>query len=195
MDNKEIVQILLQEALPYILIDVRPEDSAAVTTMFERLLKTALDKDRSVVPDPDAMGIRIGRRIIEKILGIAPEKRLEYIQQELFDSEISDLDRIARKIAERSVYTSQDLPALRTQAKVVLERIEELRSGFTQNKVDWKPRYGLTFSEIRLDCGFVLGKHHYSSMRLGRTIELLKRRGEWPPAWYAELWLENKDNK
>ncbi len=55
--------------------------------------------------------------------------------------------------------------------------------------------YGRTLSEASLDCGFVLGEHHYSSMRLGRTIEFMKNRGHWPPAWYAELWSKNNDNK
>ncbi len=193
--NEEIVQTLLQEAPPRILAGLSPEESTVVAVRFERLLRVALEKDRSGVPDPHAMGLRIGRRIMEKISEVPPTKRLEYIEEELLSREISSLDWQARKLAEQALQASPDLLTLRTQAKAILDRINELYRLLDEKDPTWEHRYGRTLSEASLDCGFVLGEHHYSSMRLGRTIEFMKSRGHWPPAWYTELWLQKNDSK
>ncbi len=193
--NEKIIQTLMQEAPPHILADLSPEDSAAVASGFERLLRVALEKDRSDAPDPDAMGLRIGRRIIEKISEVAPEKRLEHIQQELLDREISDLDRRARGLAEQSLQASPDLLTLRAQARVILNKLEHVHLLLKEKGPDWEHRYGRTLSEALMDCRFVLGINRLSSLRLGRDIRFMKEVGTWPPAWYEELWLQKNDSK
>lgn len=197
--NEQIIQTLLREAPSQILADVRPEETAAVAAAFEHLLRLVVGKDRSSVqsyiPDLDAFTLGIGKNIIKEISEIAPEKRLAHIQQELLDREIWDLDRRAKDLAERSLTGSPDLPALRAEAEPIKERIEELSREFEEKGIDWETRYGLTLSEDKLDCGFVLGEHHVTSMRLGRRIRMLKEAEMWPPAWYAELWLKDAKGK
>jgi hypothetical protein len=198
--NEQIIQTLLQKTSSRILEGVPPQESAAVAAAFERLLRLAMDRDRSYVqsyiPDLDAFTLSIGKNIVKEISEVPPEKRLEHIQRELLDREISSLDRRALKLAEQSLYASSaDLSALRAKVQPIQQRIEELYREFKTSGMDWERRYGLTLSEASLDCGFVLGKHHYSSMRLGRSIESLIKLEKWPPTWFAELWLKDKDNK
>lgn len=188
--NEQIFQKLRQEAAPFILADLHPKDAAAVAAAFERLLRIVLDKDRSTIPNADAMALSIGENLIKKTSEVPPEKRLEYIEQELLSREISSLDWQARRLGEQSLGDAPDLPALRVQARVVLDKLGQIRSRLKEKGSEWERRYSRTLSEASLDCRFVLGEDRHSSLRLGRDIEVLHETGAWPPAWYAELWLK-----
>ncbi len=191
--NEQILQTLLQEAPSQILADLSPEEAAAVAAAFERWLRTVLEKDRSFIPKADAMALSIGKTLIKKTSAIAPEKRLEYIEQQLLRDEISSLDLQARKLGEQSLLESPDLPALRIQARAVLDKLIQMRSRLKEKGPEWEQRYGRTMSEASLDCRFVLGEVPYSSLRLGRDIRLMQGRGAWPPDWYAELWRQDEE--
>jgi hypothetical protein len=186
--NEQIIQTLLREALPQLLVNVPPEDVIVVAARFEHLLRLVLDVDHLPFSLPEAATWDVGRDLIKETSEVSPEKRLEYIQLKLLDKEVSDLEERAQDLAEKSLNASADLPALQAEAKPIQKQIEELYREFKKSGMDWERRYGLALSEADLDCGFVLGEHHFSSMRLGRRIEALKKLGIWPPAWYAELW-------
>lgn len=186
--NEQIIQTLLQEAKHQILMKIPLEDVPMITVRFESLLRLVLDVDHLPFSLPETAIWDVGRDLIKETSEVPPEKRLEYIQLKLLDKEVADLDGRADDLAKKSLNASADLSALRAQAKPIQERIEELYREFKQSGMDWERRYGLALSEASLDCGFVLGKHHFSSLRLGRRIDALKKLRIWPPAWYAGLW-------
>jgi hypothetical protein len=111
---------------------------------------------------------------------------------EILHREIGRLDWDCRKIAERSIAHSPDMPALRVRAKENLEKVEGYYRLVEEKGPDWEREFGRQLSEARLDCKFVLGISQHSSLRLGRTIQILREYGSWPPEWYRELWMKEK---
>jgi hypothetical protein len=181
--NESLFKSLIREASPKISTNLSSKDSSAVIVVFESYLRVVFEKIylRSL-PKIDEVALRIGQRVIKEVSEVAPEQRLEYIQRELLDREIGDLDRSAWDIAELSLQDFADLPALQAQAKTILENIVEKQKLLDEKGPEWRMRYARNLSEAALDCNFVLGDHSRSSLRLGRTIRFLQEEGRWPPS-------------
>ncbi len=189
--NDETIQILLQEAASQILEGIPPQETSTVSADFERLLTICIEKVY-LIPSPqsDEEALGTGRYLIDEICKVPPEDRREHLQRELFIEKISVLNARAWNAAEKSLKQSPDLPALRAEARLILDQINELRHVLNAKGSDWEQSFERTLSEALGDCTFVLGESPYSSFRVGRTIRLLQDLGHWPPAWYAELWPE-----
>jgi hypothetical protein len=191
MNNDEIIQTLLQEAVSQILEGISPQDASAVSVEFEHLLTRCLVKnDQTPSPEDEGEILRAGRYIIEETCKVPSKDRREHIQRELLIEEISDVDAEARKIAEDSLKESPDLPTLRVQSGAIHDQLRELRGVLQTKGPDWEQAFTRMLSEASMDCLFVLGETPYSSLRLGRKIRFMQETGNWPPAWYAELWLK-----
>lgn len=193
---EETIRLLFQEAASQIVEGVSPQETLAVSTEFERLLTIRIGKMYLArFPKNDERALRAGRYLTEETCSVPPGNRLEHLRRELLVEVMSDLDSSAWDAAETSLKKSADLPALRAQARAILDRIRELRRVLNEKHPAWEQDYARNLSEASQDCTFVLGESPYSSFRLGRTIRLIQDLGTWPPAWYEELWLENKDNQ
>jgi hypothetical protein len=181
--NEDLIQTILREAPSRILTGLSPEDATSVEAAFERLVRVAIGKaDPTFFPNFEILTLGVGDDLIKAVAEVPPENRLAYIEQELLDREISDLDRSAWDIAELSLQDLPDLPALQAQAKTILDNILEKQQLLEEKGPEWQMRYARNLSEATLDCNFVLGDHSRSSLRLGRTIRFLQEEGRWPPS-------------
>jgi len=169
------------------------EEYSVVRDELARLINTSLEPTyKRMPPDLEETVLWSSQRIIGEVAKIPPEKRLEYIQLEILHREIGRLDWDCREIAEKSIADSPDMPALRVWAKENLEKVEGYYRLLEEKVPSWERKFGRNLSEARLDCEFVLGMTQHSSLRLGRTIQILQQYGSWPPNWYRELWMKEK---
>ncbi len=194
--SKEILRTLLQEAASQILEGVSPRERFTVSAEFEYLLNMCVIAKSTPIstPEEDELTLRAGRYLIAEVCKVPPVDRLKHLQRELLIEEISDLDASARRLAEDSLKASADLPVLQTQARAIRDQIHELRRVLKAKGTDWEQAFARMLSESSMDCLFVLGETPYSSMRLVRDIRFMQSTGNWPPAWYAELWSEKDSN-
>jgi len=179
---EDLIQRILQDAPARISFGLSPDDAVVAMSEFERLIRIAIgSRDTTTFPNFNEMALRIGARITQEVSEVPPEKRLEYIQQELLVREVGSLNWEAWNIAEKSLQEAPDLPALQAQARVILDKIIQIHCLLKEKGSEWERRFGRDLSEATLDCEFVLGDHSRSSLRLGRTIRFLQKKGVLPP--------------
>ena len=193
--DKNIIENQIQMASTQISVGLSSEEYSIVRVELARLINTALEPEfKTTPPDPNLEKIVLfsSKRIIGEVVKIPPEQRLEYIQTEILHYEIGKLDWDCREIAEKSIADSPDMPALQARAKENLEKVEGYYRFLEEKVPSWERKFGRQLSEARLDCEFVLGASMHSSLRLGRTIQILQQHGSWPPDWYREIWMKDK---
>lgn len=191
--NEKLLDQLIQEGVSKILDGLPSEQYAEAKSGLSHLLRIDIEPTfKGSTPKVDEIAARIGRRVIDEIAKTPPEKRLEYIQLEILSNEIGNLDWDCREIAEKSIEASPDMPTLQGQAKKNLEKVEEYYRLLEEKGPFWEREFGRNLSEAHLDCRFVLGLTEHSSLRLGRTIQILQQHGSWPPDWYRQIWMKEK---
>ena len=192
MDNN-IIENQIQMASSQISAGLSSEEYTIVRDELVRLINTALAPTyKRRPPDLEKTVLFASQRVIGEVVKIPPEQRLEYIQLEILSYEIGELDWDCREIAEKSIAASPDMPALRARAKENLEKVEEYYRLLEEKGPFWERQFGRQLSEAVLDCEFVLGISRHSSLRLGRTIQILQQHGSWPPDWFREIWMKEK---
>lgn len=174
--NANLIKTLSQQAQSQISADLSLQDSSSVVTEFERLLNAALEVVY-LTPSPknDEIAQRVGQSLIKKVSQVPPQTRLEFIQNELIEQEVRNLNMTAWKIAQQWIAKSPNRPALQAQAKTVYENTQQLYNLLDQMGTSWRDRYNRSLAEALSDCRYVLGLSQHSSLRLGRLLKILTR--------------------
>jgi hypothetical protein len=175
MDENLLIQ-LEEKAYPQIVADLQVENVKEVVEKFNELLRLTLDITLRV-PSPEGMQVarKVGESLIEKIATLPVEQRLNYVEEQLLERQMGELDISSWNMVKKTLLKNYDQKVLKALAQELLEEAHRLQKILAGKPQSWRPRFGRTMSDILLDCQYVLGQTDKLSFRFGRVINSLKR--------------------
>ncbi len=173
--NEELLQELTAQAKTSITQGLSGSEFETVESAFNTLLRKVLETTYSVPsPHNETFARQIGEALIQEVVAIAPQERLGYLANELFEKRVSAVSRAAWAVVEQYL-ADQNNNNLQSQAQNILDEVETLQAELESR---YSPRqrsgYGRMLSEAFLDAHYVLGKTDKVSLRLGRTLHAIK---------------------
>jgi hypothetical protein len=173
--NLELLRALEQEAHNPITAGLSGEESTQVEQLFTSVLRSLIEVIfLTPVQHKNAIAQRTGEDLIRRVASISPYDRVGYLIKEKIDQDIRRIDFAAFALAKRLLMNPNQRESLIPQAKKILSASDRCKEEIMNTWPQQNERYGRLFSEISLDCQYVLGGTDKTSLRLGRLLKTRK---------------------
>ena len=174
--TQELIQALVQEAHTPITAGISDKEAAQVERLFAVLLRSILETIFATpVQQKEAIARQTAKDLTTRIVSIPPQERVDYLIKEKLVQDLRLLDAKAFSAVRQLLAYPDQRGALVPQATKVLEELDRIKEKIASMWPDQPERYGRILSEAALDCQYVLGPTHITSLRLGRLLKTRKK--------------------
>jgi hypothetical protein len=174
--NQELFRTLERESQEPIMAGLSEKESAQAEELFSSMLRSIMEIIyQTPVQQQDAIARRAGEALIRRMASVPSKDRVNHLIRERFDQEVHHLDIQTFTLARQVLISPNLRESLIPQARTALEKAGRLREEIIQVWHEQGNKYGRIFSEVILDCHYVLNPTTKTSLRLGKLMKVKKR--------------------
>jgi len=175
--NQELLRALEQEAHDPITAGLSDKESVQAEQLFASLLHSIVETIYlTPVHQKSAIARRTGEDFIRRTASVPPKDRVKHLSKEKLDQDIRYLDTQSFTAAKHILLKPEQRESLIPEARSIMAEIERLKGEIANIWPNQRERYERIFSEITLDCQYVMIPTDKTSLRLGRLIKAGKRK-------------------
>lgn len=175
--NRELIRALEQEAHDPITAGLSDKEAVEAEQLFVGVLHSIIETIyKTPVQQKETIARHTSEDLIRRIASVPPKDRVKHLSKEKLDQDIRYLDTQSFMAAKHILLKPEQRESLIPQARSIMAEVERLKGEIASIWPNQRERYERIFSEITLDCQYVMIPTDKTSLRLGRLVKAGKRK-------------------